>query len=83
MRSCESISRSKGCVCPLKQFSSEEKGGVLKKTGGEYKWRYQFENPLLQPYVLMKGLDAGLITDDQLSLRKQQSASKYPLLFKK
>ena len=66
----------------LKQFSSEEKGGVLKKTGSEYKWRYQFENPLLQPYVLMRGLRAGIITDEQLDLNSQ-SESLYPLFKKK
>jgi hypothetical protein len=46
----------------LKQFCETERGPVLKKMGGEYKWRYQFYNPLLQPFVLMKGLDAGLIS---------------------
>jgi Cdc6-like AAA superfamily ATPase len=66
----------------LKQFSSEEKGGVLKKTGSEYKWRYQFENPLLQPYVLMRGLASGVITDEQLDLSTQVE-SRYPLFKKK
>lgn len=62
----------------LKQFSSQERGGVLKRTGAEYKWRYQFVNPLLQPYILMRGLDAGLVTDDKLDLNTQ-TEKKYPL----
>jgi hypothetical protein len=62
----------------LKQLSSEVRGGVLKRTGAEYKWRYQFVNPLLQPYILMRGLDAGMITDDKLYFNTQADA-KYPL----
>lgn len=53
----------------LKDFCKEERGQVLRMTGMEYRWRYQFRNPLLQPYVLMHGLDAGYITEDDLNLR--------------
>jgi hypothetical protein len=53
----------------LKEFCKPERGGVLRMTGMEYRWRYQFRNPLLQPFVLMKGLDAKLISEDDLRLR--------------
>jgi len=52
----------------LKDFCNPERGSVLRRMGGEYKWRYQFTNPLIQPFVLMKGLDAGKITESQLQL---------------
>ena len=38
----------------------------MKKSGGEYKWKYGFVNPQMQPYVIMKGLNAKRITQDQL-----------------
>ncbi len=61
----------------LKQFCEVNRGAVLKKTGGEYRWRYQFRNPLLQPFVLMKGLDAGLVSKEVLDLRMDDE--RYPL----
>ena len=62
----------------LKKFCTPERGSVLRKTGGQYRWRYQFRNPLLQPYVLMKGLDANVITEEQLNLNKDDD-DQHPL----
>lgn len=44
----------------LNAFSSD-RGPVLKKEGVQRKFRYRFTNPLLQPYVLMRGLTDGII----------------------
>ena len=52
--------------------------GVLYRTGGEYRWRYHFVNPLMQPYVIMKGIEGGTINREQFNF----SEHKYPL-FKK
>lgn len=52
---------------------------ILRKTGGEYKWRYQFSNPLMQPYVIMKGLEERIIDRTQLNFFEK----KYPLLVKR
>jgi hypothetical protein len=52
----------------LHAFADEERGPVLRKeliaAGGS---RYRFSNPLLQPYVLLRGVHDGLITEDDLS----------------
>jgi Cdc6-like AAA superfamily ATPase len=61
----------------LKQFCTPDRGTVLRMTGSEYRWRYQFRNPLLQPFVLMKGLDAKRITEEQLNLNSGDD--EYPL----
>ncbi len=45
----------------LKKFCSEERGNVLVKTGKKRGYRYRFRNPLLEPYVIMRGLADGLI----------------------
>ena len=52
----------------LKKFCSNERGYVLKRSGSRYRWKYQFKNPLLQPYVIMKGLDAKLISEKELGI---------------
>lgn len=51
---------------------------LLYRDGGDYRWRYHFANPLMQPYVIMKGLDEGLISRDQLNFAQE----KYPLFLK-
>lgn len=43
----------------LSQFCEEHRGPVLERTGGERRWRYRFRNPMLEPYVLIRGLNAG------------------------
>jgi hypothetical protein len=45
----------------LHDFCDEKRGRVLQKSGSRYKHRYRFNNPLLQPLVVMRGLQDGLI----------------------
>jgi len=45
----------------LKEFSEERRGPILQKTGTERRTRYRFVNPLMQPYVTMRGVADGLI----------------------
>ncbi|MBU2541337.1 MAG: AAA family ATPase [Candidatus Omnitrophica bacterium] len=45
----------------LSDFCSEKRGFTLVKTGGKRRYRYRFKNPLLQPYVVMKGLSEKLL----------------------
>jgi hypothetical protein len=46
----------------LNDFSSDVRGPVLQKVGAPRRWRFRFINPLLEPYVVIKALDEGLIT---------------------
>ena len=41
---------------------SEPSRGILMKTGKSRNYRYKFKDALLQPYVVMRGIQAGLIT---------------------
>lgn len=43
----------------LNKFASEERGSILQKTGSDRQWRYRFRNPLMQPYVILRGLADG------------------------
>ncbi len=62
----------------LKKFCTKDRGCVLRKIGSDYRWRYQFRNPLLQPFVLMKGLSLGRVNEEQLKLRDDHD-DQYPL----
>lgn len=50
----------------LSAFASDDRGNVLRKSGTEYRHFYRFDNPLVQPYVIMMGLAKALISDEML-----------------
>ena len=40
----------------LSAFCLDERGRVLRKEGEKHRYRYRFTNPLMQPFVIMKGI---------------------------
>jgi len=49
----------------LDKFSSDDdRGPVLEKRGGTRKFRFKFKNPLLRPFIIMKGLTDGVVSGD-------------------
>lgn len=46
----------------LNDFCGDERGRILQKTGVPHRFRYRFGNPLLQPYILMDGLQRGFLS---------------------
>lgn len=53
----------------LERLSSESRGAVLQRHGGAGTVRYRFVNPLLQPYVTMRGLSEGVVAAGDLQIR--------------
>lgn len=47
----------------LKAFCSEQRGSILEKRGKQYR----FVNPIMEPYVILRGLADNLISESQLS----------------
>lgn len=45
----------------LHAFAEGDRGAVLQKRGVPRRFRFRFKNPLLQPFVIMHGLNEGLI----------------------
>ncbi len=50
----------------LSAFCEPSRGPVLGRVGAERNYRYRFKNPLLQPFVIMQGLSAGLISEEDV-----------------
>jgi hypothetical protein len=50
----------------LERLSSESQGAVLQRHGPAGATRYRFVNPLLQPYVAMRGLSEGRVRASDL-----------------
>jgi hypothetical protein len=47
----------------LTEFMSEERGPILIRRGSERQYRYRFSDPMMQPYILMRGIREGMISD--------------------
>ena len=52
----------------LEGLSSETRGAVLQKHGRAKTARFRFVNPLLQPYVAMRGVSEGVVRASDLQL---------------
>jgi hypothetical protein len=48
----------------LTDFCSQEHGPVLQRAGFRRRYRYRFLNPLMQPFILMKGIADGTIEEE-------------------
>ncbi len=46
----------------LSEFSDLKRGNILKKFGARKRFRYRFSNPLMQPFVIMRGFADGRVT---------------------
>lgn len=51
----------------LNDLSSDVRGPVLQKVGTSRRFRYRFINPLVQPYVILKGVEDGIVSDALLA----------------
>ena len=45
----------------LNEFSSDKRGNILKKMGSTRRFRFRFTNPLMPPFVIMRGFAEGKI----------------------
>ena len=65
-RSKSPLSKVTGEAMKISQFGPHLKElatsrGLLYRDGDKRKYRYRFRNPLVQPYVLMRGVNEGRI----------------------
>lgn len=63
----------------LHTFCDMERGPVLKKLGVQHRFRFRFENALMQPYVLMRGMADRTITCDDMNLAREDLSQQMKL----
>lgn len=59
----------------LREFMSADRGEVLIRRGDERQYRYRFNDPMMQPYVIIKGIRDGMVdeqTRKKLLLYREQ-----------
>jgi Cdc6-like AAA superfamily ATPase len=55
----------------LERFCSKDYGNVLQQGGLKHQRRYRFENPLMQPFVIIRSLDDGVISVENIKTLTQ------------
>lgn len=58
----------------LRRFSSDEGGNILIKRGGDRQQRFRFTDSMMQPYVIIAGINNKMVTEDAraILLRRAQ-----------
>ena len=51
----------------LHGLSEEDRGAILQRLGRPHQYRFRFSNPLMQPYVLMRGLQRKLLNLEDIA----------------
>ncbi len=63
----------------LSQFLEPERGAVLIREGAPKRYFYRFADPIFQPYVVLKGVSEGLISEEDLhALPDRERAGNAP-----
>jgi hypothetical protein len=57
----------------LNEFADVKRGTILRKSGTKRRFRYKFTNPLMQPFVIMRGVSVGRLTDVILDRMTEKS----------
>jgi len=56
----------------MNEFCSEERGRILEKIGEPRNFRYRFSQAMMQPFVVLKGLQTGVIDDATAEIHANQ-----------
>lgn len=58
----------------LRRFSSDAGGNILIKRGGDRQQRFRFKDPMMQPYVIIRGINSKMIDEEAkaILLKREQ-----------
>ncbi len=63
----------------LRRFSSEEGGNILIKRGGDRQQTFRFSDPMMQPYVIIRGIQSNIIDASAKNLLFQREQGELPI----
>ena len=62
----------------LRRFSTDEGGNILIKRGGDRQQTFRFDDPMMQPYVIIRGIQSGMIPKESRSILLQREQPFLP-----
>ncbi len=63
----------------LKKFISDERSRVLIRKGKERAYKFRFRDPMMQPYVIMKGVEDNLVAASALDILSSPEQPELPI----
>jgi Cdc6-like AAA superfamily ATPase len=63
----------------LRRFSTDEGGNILIKRGGDRQQTFRFSDPMMQPYVIIRGIQSRMIDESAKSLLLQKEQREFPI----
>ena len=63
----------------LKRFSSDEGGNVLVQKGGERQQTFRFRDPMMQPYIIIRGIQTKMIDSNAKTILLQREQGVLPI----
>jgi energy-coupling factor transporter ATP-binding protein EcfA2 len=63
----------------LKKFITEERGNILMRRGHERAYRFRFREPMMQPFVIMQGIEQGLVGASAIDVLSFPAQTKLPI----
>ncbi len=63
----------------LARFSSQDGGNILQKRGGERQQQFRFADPMMQPYVIIRGIQTKMIDEQARTNLLQREEPTLPL----
>jgi hypothetical protein len=62
----------------LKKFITDERGNILVRRGHERAFRFRFREPMMQPFVIMQGIEQGLVDASAIDVLSFPAQTKLP-----
>lgn len=63
----------------LARFSSDDGGNIIEKRGGERQQQFRFTDPMMQPYVILRGIQTKMIDEKARSSLLQREEPELPI----
>jgi Cdc6-like AAA superfamily ATPase len=63
----------------LKKFITPERGDILVRRGQERSYRFRFREPMMQPFVIMQGIEQGLVDPSAIDVLSFPAQQRLPI----
>lgn len=63
----------------LKKFITEERADILVRRGHERTYQFRFREPMMQPFVIMQGIEQGLVDPSAIDALSFPAQGKLPI----
>ena len=63
----------------LKKFITEERANILTRKGRERSYQFRFEDPMMQPFVIMKGIEQEFIDKSAIDVLSSPAQGTLPI----